>query len=400
MAHKKHFGIIAATFAGNRGAEAMLLSTIDHLRVRDPLCVVHVLSYSPEADQQELSLRPIPGVYIHSATPKTLVLKWFMLSVLAKVLPFLRKPPQERHDQGILSLLGIDALFCLAGVSFIDGREKFLPFNVLTLFPFLVSGIPVFKMAQALGRIGSPLNLICAKWTLPRLRFLFARGQITASFIEEAKVLPGSRWEVCPDIAFGLQYVPPTLRIGDVALVPSVILDKKHARYRDFLVELVELLHAKGITTSFVVHSWKSNTSKPFNNDLPLTKDLAHRLLAKGISVKILGEGKDAREIKTLIAAHRLCLTSRFHGMIASLDAGLPTLVIGWSHKYREILALFQRESWALKFDQLSAPVCASTIEDVLSKEDAERHALLAALPALRKDVDASFNKVWEMLRS
>jgi colanic acid/amylovoran biosynthesis protein len=400
----KHFGIIAATFSGNRGAEAMLLSTVEHLRAKDGDCVIHVLSYAPTADLAELALRPIKNVFIHSSTPQTLVLKWFALALLLKVFPFFKKQLSLSHRQSIRSLLNLDAVFCLAGVSFIDGREKFLPFNVLTLFPFLINGVPVFKMAQAVGPIRSFLNVLCARWTLPRLKYFFARGHITAELLESAKILPQDKWKVSPDIAFGLSYPKLEASLADVAsdiaIVPSVILDRKHEGYRDLIVNLVLELQSKGIKCSFVVHSWKSHTSKPFNNDLPLVRDLAARLAQKNCEVAVWGESKNACEIKSLIAAHRLCLTSRFHGMIASLDAAVPTLVIGWSHKYREILAMFGREEWALRYEGLTAQSCAAAIQSLLLNADSEKQMLGKKALELRQQVDAAFEDVWRVLQS
>ncbi len=44
-------------------------------------------------------------------------------------------------------------------------------------------------------------------------------------------------------------------------------------------------------------------------------------------------------------------LTSRFHAMIAGLCLAIPTVVVGWSHKYEEVLAEFQLERFAFSFD-------------------------------------------------
>ena len=394
-----HLGIIAATFTGNRGAEAMLLSTIDHVRARFPRSVVHVLSYSPAADLAEFESRPIKNVFIHPATPLTLVAKWLPLAIVAKALPLLKHTVcPHSHAQGVLSLLRLDALFCLAGVSFIDGRGKFLLFNVLTLFPFLIHGVPVFKMAQAMGPIRSLPNRLCARWTLPRVRFIFARGRSTARFLDETRLLDPSRWDVSPDIAFGLKCDPPAARAGDLALVPSVILDRRHANYRKFIVDLVSLLAKDGVVTDLVVHSWKNDTGNPFNNDLPLAMDLRESLREQGVDVRILGEGCNAREIKSQISARRICLTSRFHGMVAALDSAMPTVVLGWSHKYREVLAVFDRESWALNIRENTPTSCAGAVKDLLAREQEERSHLATRLPAVREAVTSAFDRVFGMI--
>jgi colanic acid/amylovoran biosynthesis protein len=55
-------------------------------------------------------------------------------------------------------------LIDLAGVSFIDGREKFLPFNILTILPAMLLGVPVVKFAQAMG----PSRIRSIGWRLGR----------------------------------------------------------------------------------------------------------------------------------------------------------------------------------------------------------------------------------------
>lgn len=396
----KHFGIIAATFSGNRGAEAMLLSTIDFLRQKDPECHIHVMSYAPVADIHELQLRPIKNVFIHSSKPIVLVTQWFVFSIAAKMFGFLKGSLAPKHMQGILSLLRLDAVFCLAGVSFIDGREKFLPFNVLTLFPFLINKVPVFKMAQALGPITSFPNRLCSKWTLPKIRYLFARGNLTKNFILESNVLNSNNWEVSPDITFGMKCEAPQSIMADIVIIPSVILDKRHANYKSFLVELVTILSSKGYSVNLMAHSWKSETENPFNNDLPLCRELKRLISNSNISINILGEGQNAREIKNLVAAHKLCLTSRFHGMIASLDMCVPTLVIGWSHKYREILQMFDREKWALSYKEITPESCAKNIELIITNEAAEKKHMQLKIPELRMSVVQAFEKIWLILNS
>ena len=94
-----------------------------------------------------------------------------------------------------------DLLIDLAGVSFIDGREKFLPFNILTLAPAFFLKVPVVKFSQAMGPFRNPLNFFTAKHILSRCERLFARGEQTAANLSN---LPLSRnsWQMAGDLAF------------------------------------------------------------------------------------------------------------------------------------------------------------------------------------------------------
>src|SRR5690606_12629674 len=45
----------------------------------------------------------------------------------------------------------------------------------------------------------------------------------------------------------------------------------------------------------------------------------------------------------------------RFHAVVAALIMSVPTLVIGWSHKYREMAASFEADVQCLDFSALNA---------------------------------------------
>jgi polysaccharide pyruvyl transferase WcaK-like protein len=59
-------------------------------------------------------------------------------------------------------------------------------------------------------------------------------------------------------------------------------------------------------------------------------------------------------------------VASRFPAMVSSLAMEIPTVVIGWSHKYEEVLQMFGLERFAVghadltpeRFEQLLAQVC------------------------------------------
>ena len=53
------------------------------------------------------------------------------------------------------------------------------------------------------------------------------------------------------------------------------------------------------------------------------------------------------RELRLLIGKFNLFVGSRFHSMVSSLAMKVPTLVVGWSHKYKEVLEMFNLSKYA-----------------------------------------------------
>ena len=78
-------------------------------------------------------------------------------------------------------------------------------------------------------------------------------------------------------------------------------------------------------------------------------------------------------------------LTSRFHAMISALALGVPPVVIGWSHKYAEVLAEFGIERFAVDFADPHADIPA-LVRALLD----DRAALSAQITAALEPVQAS----------
>src|SRR5690606_21072359 len=85
--------------------------------------------------------------------------------------------------------------------SFIDGREKFLPFNVLTLLPAWLVGTPVVKLSQAVGPFRKPVNRMASAFMLPRCTKVWARGAKTFQHLQESG-FQGIDYALADDIAF------------------------------------------------------------------------------------------------------------------------------------------------------------------------------------------------------
>ncbi|MEX2608185.1 MAG: polysaccharide pyruvyl transferase family protein [Kiritimatiellia bacterium] len=332
--------ILAGTLTGNHGSEAMVTTCIHMVRERFPGATICVATYYPREDREALNAREngASDIYIYSCTPRCLVLNWFPGAWFAKAFPVTKKGG-VRHFGGVRDLLGADAVLDVAGVSFIDDREKFLPFNVLTLYPFLLHRIPVFKLSQAVGPFESFWNRRAATRFLTRVETVYARGSRTLALIKNSGLpIPHAH---APDVTFclgGDQTRPYTERTENtVAVLPSSLVMSKHPGYVADMARLIDSLCANGASVTLIAHSWR-DSDHPRNNDL-VAANAIRALLKEPVPIK--GPGMDALRLREEISKHRLAVSSRFHGMIGALETETPVLVIGWSHKYLEVLEDF-----------------------------------------------------------
>jgi colanic acid/amylovoran biosynthesis protein len=414
----KSVSIIAATISGNRGAEAMLTTTIGMLRSRYPECRFQVFSYYPEQDRE---LIHDPQIQVFSATPLALVTVLFpgaLLYALGK-LPLLGAL-RRLLPASVRTLDESDVLLDLAGVSFIDGREKFLPFNILTLAPAMILRTPVVKLSQALGPFKHWINRLAARTTLRFCHQIFARGLSTFEHLETLRlgcVHPVPVADVAflhrPEFSLSTESPQTLQRLSEalgaetkplIGLCPSSVLAAKSLKnaqgYTQSLAELCSRLLDRGFAVLLFPNATRAASGNRLrNNDLPVICEILETVRSfRGNEPALYAVDCDINTngIKQLMAACRIVMVSRFHAMIAALSARQPVIVLGWSHKYREVMESFELADQVFDFKQANLPAILTAIETIAEnpgevEEKLARHHQ-TVLDASRRQFDYLFD--------
>lgn len=408
----RSYSIIAATCHGNRGAQAMLETVVGRLSREQPGLRFHVFSYYPAADR---ALVRDDRVSIHSSTPVALVawlLPWSLVFGLARLLfgrRVLRLAPAA-----IRGLAESAALVDLAGVSFIDGREKFLPFNALTILPAWLLGTPVAKMPQATGPFQGLANRWAARWVLPMCRMFWARGPRTHQHLLDAG-FPGLRFAQADDIAFNhqpeysltdeggalLEQRLDTLRRmragarGVIGVCPSSVVAAKARRekgdYEPALVALIEGLAGQGFLVVLFPNATRDSAGEAErNNDLPLMRRLAAAVEGGRHAVRpvMFDFDLNASGIKRVIGETDVVVVSRFHAMVGALSLEVPPAVLGWSHKYAEVMARFGLEANVLDYTQLDGADLVARAERLFEERGQVVEQIRRHLPAVKASAE------------
>ncbi|WP_226638598.1 polysaccharide pyruvyl transferase family protein, partial [Novosphingobium profundi] len=169
-----HVAIIGSALSGNRGASAMLEAAIEGISRRIPDARFTLFSMYPDEDR---ALNHYPNLTIVPAGPLRLGIVINSLALLYWLLPPLRSV-LARSCGAIKALRDADVLLDQGGITFCDGREKFLLYNVASVLPALFMRVPVVKCAQAMGPFRSRVNRLAARAILPRMRLIVSRGRI------------------------------------------------------------------------------------------------------------------------------------------------------------------------------------------------------------------------------
>jgi polysaccharide pyruvyl transferase WcaK-like protein len=85
--------------------------------------------------------------------------------------------------------------------------------------------------------------------------------------------------------------------------------------------------------------------------------------------------------------------------MIAALDTATIPLVLGWSHKYREVLRAFKIEDFAMPTASTDAATLVARTLETLRQASELSAALEAQLPQARQSAQAQYDEILDELQ-
>lgn len=400
--------ISQVAFSGNKGASGMAKALIQNLRELDPEAKFHVLSYYPKADRR----KNLPvDVEIVDGSPRTVLIRFF-LSFWMYLFRLLHLPGTW-YLRGAMKPLGTcDLWIDAAGISFVDGREKFTIFNLLSIFPALATGRKIVKASQAMGPFEHTLNRLLAKCFLPRMTLIAARGDQTARYLEPLSLKNVVRYS---DVAFSLRcspedaerasalLPPPENQKKIIGISPSQVVyalcAKQKIPYLPVLRDFIQQRAAEGFHCVIFPHSARQESVKRHNNDLPVLRELK-ALLPGNEAISWVDQELSDCELRMLIGKLDFLVASRFHAIISAMSTGIPTVVIGWSHKYAEVLSAFGLERCCIGYADLSVENLQKKFDELQQKSGEIHDRILAVFSRIREDNRKFFQQIFELASS
>lgn len=358
-------------------------------------CHFVILTTYPEADSSRLPVGADASLV--GLQPLRLALVEFPVACLAFLMRILRLPLFWVRSRGCRSILDTSVVVDVAGISFADGRGfAIVVYNALMTGVPLLLGVPVVKAAQALG----PFQTLPNKWVAPlvlrRVRTVCARGARTREHLDS---LGGINAIDVADLAFSLDEAasfPATVATAldaidkdFIVVMPSAVVrgiyESTGANYVSAMAALVaDIRHKTGCSVVIAPHSYRAGLPEGRMNDGPVCREVAE---ACSSDSQVLGLDFDltAGELRHLVAHSSVLVTSRFHAMISGLATSTPTVVVGWSHKYKEVLDDFGLASLGLDSSALNTPSeIADIVAEVLASKDDISRQISATLPAVK----------------
>ncbi|RIJ76903.1 polysaccharide pyruvyl transferase family protein [Nakamurella silvestris] len=244
-------------------------------------------------------------------------------------------------------------------------------------------GIPKVMLPQAFGPFQNADSLKWYRMILEQADLVFVRDAVSAKYLADLGVT--TRIEGCCDFTIGLS-VPEIPRVVEgpfAAIVPNYKMISQAgltpAGYRQLLRGYVDSVRAAGLAAVLVIHE---------RGDL----DVCDELVASG-DVEVFSS-EHPRVLKAALGQAELTIASRFHAVVGSLSQGVPTLALGWSHKYLELLRDFAVDGWIATGEDAPADRVADVLGDLSG-----RQRLLDTKPQLVAKVDRMWDETIEVLR-
>lgn len=402
----KKIAVIGSTLTGNKGAAAMLESSIQTL---GPDKEFFLFTYQSVKEEEKYNI--YKNLKIVKADALFLGVVINFLALLYKLLPFLRSLLKQ-HSVSIKTLVEADVLLDQGGITFVDGREKFLLYNIASILPALMVGTPVIKCSQALGPFNNSINKFFAKIFLPKMELVVSRGAITQKYLDQLglkNTIEGA------DYAFLLELTKKEQESAKkyydekffknnkiVGVSPSVVMQKKIEKqgkdYKKIILDFSDELIKKGYKIALIPHSGKKHAKTSWMDNIPILREIrtSHSndiILCQDIYKDIknkedylfINEELTSQELRAIIGKCDLFVASRFHAMISALAMAVPVLVIGWSHKYKEVLEMFDLEEWAFGQDKLSSQYLEKRFNNLENQKEQIESKIKKYLPTVKK---------------
>lgn len=392
--------ITAASYSGNKGAAAMLQSSINQLyNFYGDRLNINLMSVYPKEDEDQI---PYDFIKVVSCKPEELLFIAFPIAILHFIFQWCKPLCKLLQKNKIIkSYIETDYVIDEAGISFVDSRGIVMnTYAFVCIAVPILLGVPVVKYSQAMGPFNSFTNRILARWILPKLKLICARGQITYENLLEVGIR--NNVVLCADGAFSMKdddyykqkvnarCEEDALFFNDsvIGISLSSVVEKKCLKlnidYKQIMMDFINFLVKEGYHVLLIANAARINSAKSRNNDL-IVCDEVYAGISDKMAVRWYHEEMTPEEIREYIGKCRFLLASRFHAMIGSLERKVPVLLVGWSHKYQEVLDMFGLGQYAIDFSILSFNELKKAFDLFIKDED-----------AIRRHIEDNYNDVIE----
>lgn len=396
----------------NKGAEAMLRTVQTELGSRLPDARFFVGDRRARQWQHERVVAagvPLAPVQMKPRGQRQLRLGLHALQSSESVRHWIQKRDRHYYLDALASQ--VDAAVDVSGFLFSDQRGTRGASHLADIAEvFRSRGKPIVLLPQAWGPFEDPGVSRHTKRACDNANIVYARDTISYNHLQHLLGPSFDRVRQAPDIAFLfapasnrdalLKEVGLDLSRPIAAIVPNMrvyertVGDGGESVYVQTLTRVGQELRERGAQILLLPHELIPENDQ--RDDRYICKLIANKLGHEDVSVVV--RDCTAEDMKAMISGCDLLLGSRFHALIASLSSSVPSVAIGWAHKYPELFREFGLEHLVLDHDALSEDVLAEMVQSVWETRTEVKHRIDQSLPDVKARSFAVFDTVSTLL--
>lgn len=396
----------------NKGSAAQVICTTKALRQIIPNVTFTLLSASAELESKICSKYDIrvvsyktrnAGLPKKSKITKILLLieliQYLMCAVLWTLLNKIGLNAKGITEHGALTeFANCDIVVDLGGDTFRD-KMGYSLYNIIgiLLAVFLKKKTVVFS--QSIGPLNKKMWHL-ARFCLDRVDLIVIREDVTKNYLRKIGVI--SSVHLAPDIAFLLKPASSE-RLEEIITKENLKIDKNRpligispcltieriksdsnssALFADIADYLVDKLDAQIIFIPHVAIPPKLGCL----DDRSVSEKI-YQLANNKNRIKLITGDYAPQELKGIIGLCDLFIGARMHSNIASTSMAVPTVAVGWNHKYEGIMRMLGQEKYVCEAETTNFDEMVEKIDDAWSSKDEIRKELESKLGKLEEQV-------------
>jgi len=247
-------------------------------------------------------------------------------------------------------------------------------------------GVPVYMLPQAFG----PFNQTAqpAELAVRSSRIVHARDRDSYSYLESLlSAGDASKLRLSPDFTLGVPGTEPSRHsnLDDFSvIVPNWNIFKRGtseqaSSYISCLNEFAGALQRGGTTVVGVCHEGRGD------------KQILEEVRKNFPGMEIV-DGLDGQELKWLLGRAKVVVSGRYHALVSALAQGVPSVLHGWSHKYKWLAEDFDC------VDMIGDPYAGrQEVDQLVARATAEeglRQRISVAAESVKKRNDEMWNEI------
>ncbi|BBD60665.1 putative polysaccharide pyruvyl transferase [Nostoc sp. HK-01] len=404
--------ITGITGLRNRGVEAMVVTTIEQLRQRQPKLAMSILTETLDYDEVRLQQYNVDLISDGSLRPLHKLQRW------RNNLSQFYKPIAPAYKDMLRFLDGASVAIASGGDIFSsDYGVNFLKRQLQPLEYALDAGVPVVFLAQSIGPFKTQAEAeiwlnVARRSKLVTVREGFSYKYVTKDLglssdivkhtADPAFLLPPAQPEIVANLRklYNINPDRPLVALGISQGICRYTLTDYEQHIKVWCQVIKMILDEFGAQVILIPHV---HDYRPHNDDRILAGQL-QRLLNFDPRVQLAGAEHTASEFKGLISTCDLVVSERMHAAIAGLSSGVCTLPIGYSVKAEGIMtdllgAEMVHQGLLISAQQfLDIDIACNTIRSAWQQRQRVSAHLNSVLPEVKQRTATNFDLIAQIL--